>query len=181
MGLVEIYQCLCDRTRLRILHLLTRSPLCVCHFQEILDEPQVKISKHLAYLRARGLVATKRSGNWIIYSLPSKRPAELEANLKCLRDCVASDPVFRKDLHRLARLRSNCSPLAKRVMHVATGGTGFAATDAKQRPGFQSPASPTAALRVPSVFLSEETCGARPNESRTTQRSSLHDKVSDVL
>ncbi|PYK63832.1 MAG: ArsR family transcriptional regulator, partial [Verrucomicrobia bacterium] len=48
MDLIQIYQCFCDRTRLRILHLLRRSPLCVCHFQDILDEPQVKISKHLA-------------------------------------------------------------------------------------------------------------------------------------
>ena len=70
MDLIEIYQCFCDRTRLRILSLLTRSPLCVCHFQDILGEPQVKISKHLAYLRSRGMVATKREQNWIIYSLP---------------------------------------------------------------------------------------------------------------
>jgi DNA-binding transcriptional ArsR family regulator len=49
MDLIQIYQCFCDRTRLRILHLLTKSSLCVCHFQDILGEPQVKISKHLAY------------------------------------------------------------------------------------------------------------------------------------
>ena len=72
MDLIEIYQCFCDRTRLRILNLLTRSPLCVCHFQDILGEPQVKISKHLAYLRSRGMVATKREQNWIIYSLPEQ-------------------------------------------------------------------------------------------------------------
>jgi len=108
MELLQIYQCFCDPTRLRILHLLTKGPLCVCHFQDALGEPQVKVSKHLAYLRTRGLVTTKRRGNWIIYSLPARRSAELERNLKCLRDCVESDPVFRKDLHRLARLRSNC-------------------------------------------------------------------------
>ena len=54
MDLVQIYQCFCDLTRLRILHLLTKSPLCVCHFQDILREPQVKISKHLAYHHIRG-------------------------------------------------------------------------------------------------------------------------------
>ncbi|HEX4665595.1 MAG TPA: metalloregulator ArsR/SmtB family transcription factor [Chthoniobacterales bacterium] len=108
MKLAEIYQCFCDPTRLRILHLLTRSPLCVCHFQQTLREPQVKISKHLAYLRSRGLVQTKRSGNWIIYSLPAKRSSELEMNLTCLRDCAESDPIFRKDLQRLAELQSDC-------------------------------------------------------------------------
>ena len=30
MELIQIYQCFCDATRLRIIHLLTRGPLCVC-------------------------------------------------------------------------------------------------------------------------------------------------------
>jgi ArsR family transcriptional regulator len=104
MDLIQIYQCLCDPTRLRILHLLTQTPLCVCHFQEILDEPQVKISKHLAYLRDRGMVVAERDQNWMIYSLPKKREAELEANLKCLQDCVQTDPVFKRDLRNLAKV-----------------------------------------------------------------------------
>jgi ArsR family transcriptional regulator, arsenate/arsenite/antimonite-responsive transcriptional repressor len=108
MDLIQIYQCLCDRTRLRILHLLTQTPLCVCHFQEILGEPQVKVSKHLAYLRARGMVTTRRQQNWVIYSLPRRRDAELVANLKCLQDCVQSDPVFKRDIRSLARLRTKC-------------------------------------------------------------------------
>lgn len=104
MELVQIYQCLCDPTRLRILHLLTQTPLCVCHFQEVLGEPQVKISKHLAYLREREMVVAEREQNWMIYSLPKKRDAELEANLKCLQDCVQSDPVFKRDLRILAEV-----------------------------------------------------------------------------
>ena len=108
MDLIQIYQCLCDPTRLRILHLLTQTPLCVCHFQAILDEPQVKISKHLAYLRERGMVVAEREQNWMIYSLPKKRAAELEANLKCLQDCVQTDPVFKRDLRSLAKLRRTC-------------------------------------------------------------------------
>ena len=71
MELVQIYQCFCDPTRLRILHLLTQTSLCVCHFQEVLDEPQVKISKHLAYLRARDLVETKLNGS---QSSSSRKP-----------------------------------------------------------------------------------------------------------
>ena len=108
MDLIEIYQCFCDRTRLRILHLLTRSPLCVCHFQDILDEPQVKVSKHLAYLRSRGMVRTKKDQNWIIYSLPERRSDELERNLKCLQDCVQTDPVFKRDLEKLSKLVKTC-------------------------------------------------------------------------
>jgi ArsR family transcriptional regulator, arsenate/arsenite/antimonite-responsive transcriptional repressor len=106
VDLIQIYQCLCDPTRLRILHLLAQTPLCVCHFQEILDEPQVKISKHLGYLRERGMVVAEREQNWMIYSLPKKRDAELEANLKCLQDCVQTDPTFKRDLKALKRLRA---------------------------------------------------------------------------
>lgn len=108
MELIQIYQCFCDRTRLRILNLLAQSPLCVCHFQEILDEPQVKISKHLGYLKERDMVAAERQQNWMIYSLPKKPARELEANLKCLQDCVQSDPLFKRDLKALAKLRSGC-------------------------------------------------------------------------
>ena len=111
MDLIEIYQCFCDRTRLRILHLLTRSPLCVCHFQDILGEPQVKISKHLAYLRSKGLVSTARVQNWVIYSLPERRADELERNLKCLQDYAQTDPVFKRDVEKLSKLaKSSCKP-----------------------------------------------------------------------
>jgi ArsR family transcriptional regulator, arsenate/arsenite/antimonite-responsive transcriptional repressor len=104
MELVEIYECLCDLTRLRLLHVLGQGPLCVCHFQAVLDEPQVKISKHLAYLRERGLVTGEREGKWMVYALPAKPSPELRANLACLQDCARENPVFRRDLARLRKL-----------------------------------------------------------------------------
>ncbi|MFV0336691.1 MAG: ArsR/SmtB family transcription factor [Chthoniobacterales bacterium] len=102
MKLIQIYQCLCDETRLRIVHLLTHGPLCVCHFQDILKIPQAKVSQHLAYLRKHKMVKTTRKGTWIIYRLPSKPEQELDIHLKCLQDCAASDKLFRNDLKRLA-------------------------------------------------------------------------------
>jgi ArsR family transcriptional regulator, arsenate/arsenite/antimonite-responsive transcriptional repressor len=129
MDLIQIYQCLCDRTRLRILHLLTRSPLCVCHFQDVFGEPQVKISKHLAYLRSRGMVATKREQNWIIYSLPERRATELKRNLECLQDCAQTDAVFKRDMEKLSKLaKSGCGPRS-----VFTRGTRGRRTNAKTK------------------------------------------------
>lgn len=107
MELVKIHECLCDRTRLRIVHLLLGGPLCVCHLQEVLREPQVKISRHLAYLRERGMVEPERCGQWMIYRLPAKRPAALEANLACLQDIASEEAVFRQDLQRLRQLRKS--------------------------------------------------------------------------
>lgn len=106
MDLVRVHECLCDRTRLRIVHLLLGGPLCVCHLQEVLREPQVKISRHLAYLRERGMVTPERCGQWMVYRLPAQRPAALEANLACLQDCAGEERVFRDDKARLAKVLS---------------------------------------------------------------------------
>jgi ArsR family transcriptional regulator len=106
MDLIRIYECLCDRTRLRILALLGNGPLCVCHLQEILGEPQVKISKHLAYLKNHGLVEAQRDGNWMMYQLPAKPSRELRSNLACLQDCAREGTVFRRDAAKLAKLRT---------------------------------------------------------------------------
>ena len=106
MELIRIYECLCDATRLRILHLLTQGPLCVCHIQDILGEPQVKVSKHLGYLKKHGLVEARREGNWRVYRLIKRASRELQANLACLQDCAHEEPRFRRDLERLRRLRT---------------------------------------------------------------------------
>ena len=105
MDLVKIYGCLCDRTRLRILHLLLDGPLCVCHFQEVLREPQVKISKHLGYLRKNRMVEAERCANMMIYRLPEKRSGALQANLACLQDCAQEEKLFRDDAARLGKIR----------------------------------------------------------------------------
>ena len=59
MDLIQIYQCFCDRTRLRILHLLT-PPLCVCHFQDILGATGEGL-KHLAIFETGGMVVQRAS------------------------------------------------------------------------------------------------------------------------
>lgn len=105
MKLVELYQCLCDTTRVRIVHLLARKSLCVCHIQEILGERQVKVSKHLAYLKARGVVEVRRDANWRIYHLPSNPSSLLKANLDCLTGCEADEPVLSRDAARLRKLQ----------------------------------------------------------------------------
>ena len=113
--LIEIYNCLCDETRLRIVHLLAQSPLCVCHLQDILGLTQVAASKHLAYLRRRGLVESKRHEQWMIYSLPAQGPRELDWQLRCLQDCLPTHPVFRADLRKWKARQSDCCWVAETV------------------------------------------------------------------
>jgi DNA-binding transcriptional ArsR family regulator len=104
MKLVEIYQCLCDQTRVRIIALLARRSLCVCHIQNILGETQVKVSKHLAYLKERGLVEVQREANWRIYRLSPYPSKLLRANLDALRSCEADEPILGRDAVRLRKL-----------------------------------------------------------------------------
>ena len=120
MELTQIYHCFCDATRLRIIHLLTKGPLCVCHFQGILEIPQTKVSQHLAYLRKRGMVETRRHGQWIIYSLPEKRSVELENNLKCLQDCALSDKRFLADLKKMNAVRGECEWIGTAIKQKST-------------------------------------------------------------
>lgn len=105
MKLIRIHECLCDGTRLRIVHLLLGGPLCVCHLQEVLREPQVKVSRHLAYLKRRGMVASERCGHWMIYRLPENPGQALQTHLACLQDCCREERIFREDAARLEKLK----------------------------------------------------------------------------
>jgi ArsR family transcriptional regulator len=111
MNLIHIYECLCDETRLRMLHLLAHTPLCVCHFQSVLQEPQVKISKHLLYLREHSLVESRQHQNWRIYQLPGKQSYELKRHLQCLQDCIQENKLFREDLKRLKAVKKEASAI----------------------------------------------------------------------
>ena len=62
-----VFKALADKTRLRILALLGNNEVCVCHIHDALRLPQPTISRHLAYLRRAGLVATRRDGVWMHY------------------------------------------------------------------------------------------------------------------
>ena len=65
----RFFQALGDNTRLRLLNLMGDQELCVCYFVEILDQPQPKISRHLAYLRNASIVTARRDGKWMHYRI----------------------------------------------------------------------------------------------------------------
>jgi ArsR family transcriptional regulator len=113
--LVHIYSCLCEPLRLRILCLLAEKPLCVGHLQEVLAERQANISKHLSYLKSRGVVVDRREGPWRVYRIRQPVCPALAVNLACLADHANTDPVFRQDAAKLQRLlaRPSSGPSGK--------------------------------------------------------------------
>lgn len=98
MKAIRVYQCLCDQTRLRILNLLLKGPLCVCHLAAILEVEQPKISRHLRALKEAGAIETERCHNWTICRIPENPNPILETNLKCLQDLRGEEPLFTADL-----------------------------------------------------------------------------------
>ncbi|HEX6278750.1 MAG TPA: metalloregulator ArsR/SmtB family transcription factor [Pyrinomonadaceae bacterium] len=64
-----MFQALADKTRLRLMNLMSDEEVCVCFFTEVLGDSQPKISRHLAYLRNADLVEARRDGKWMHYSI----------------------------------------------------------------------------------------------------------------
>src|SRR3974390_275692 len=77
-----LFRALADRTRLRLLNLMTGQEVCVCYFVEILGLPQSTISRHLAYMRRAGLVQARREGKWMHYSLAMPKQPTVQAILR---------------------------------------------------------------------------------------------------
>lgn len=73
--LLQRFQAIGEETRLRILHLLSEGERCVCDLQADLGAAQSRLSFHLKKLRGAGVVADRREGRWVYYSL---RPEALQ-------------------------------------------------------------------------------------------------------
>jgi len=69
----EFCQTLSDANRLLIIGELSRGEASVNDLVERLDLRQPNVSKHLALMRERGLVLTRRDGATIYYSLSDRR------------------------------------------------------------------------------------------------------------
>jgi ArsR family transcriptional regulator len=111
-GIDLMFRAFSDRTRLRILHVLWGGELCVGDIVGILQAPQPRISRHLAYLRNARLVVVRKSGLWSHYSLvPAKTPFHRKL-LECLAKCFVEVPELQADEARAAALRESggCCP-----------------------------------------------------------------------
>jgi ArsR family transcriptional regulator, arsenate/arsenite/antimonite-responsive transcriptional repressor len=107
-----VFRAFSDQTRLRILHLLQGGELCVADLVKAIQVPQPTASRHLAYLRRAGLVATRKDGIWIYYTLATAQTPFHRKLLECLAHCFDEVRELKTDATRAARLRqrSGCCP-----------------------------------------------------------------------
>lgn len=104
-----LFRAFADRTRVRILSLLSRWPeLCVCDLIAVLKVPQAKVSRHLAYLRRAGLVRARKDGFWCHYSLLPARSGFHRQLLDCLASCFGEVPELLDDHATMKREKGPC-------------------------------------------------------------------------
>lgn len=65
----EIFQALAHPTRIAIIDLLREGETPVGNFVEQLELEQANLSQHLAVLRTRQIVVTRKAGNQVFYSV----------------------------------------------------------------------------------------------------------------
>src|SRR5699024_9206705 len=76
-SLSDIFKALGDPTRLKIIYVLSKRPLCVCDIANLLDMTQSAISHHLRMLRNLKLVKYRKEGKMVIYSLDDDHVLQL--------------------------------------------------------------------------------------------------------
>ena len=103
----RLFKALSDKTRLRILNLLRAGELCVCDLVSVLNVPQPKVSRHLAYLRKVGLVTVRKESVWCYYQLAPTNTAFEAALRKCIESC-GELPRLARDVENLKENRSSC-------------------------------------------------------------------------
>ncbi len=108
------FRALADPTRLRALLLLAaEGELCVCELTHALRLSQPKISRHLAMLRDLGIVATRREGQWVLYSIHPELP---EWAIRLLKAAVGELDalLLREERRRLRTMRNRPQPAGER-------------------------------------------------------------------
>lgn len=75
--IAELFKVLADETRARILSLLQIGELCVCQIAECMGMSLPAVSHHLRILKMMRLVAARRDGRQVYYTLLDQHVADL--------------------------------------------------------------------------------------------------------
>jgi len=95
--------------------LLTQGDLCGCDLMFVLDEPQSKVSRHLAYLKYSGIIESKRVGVWMHYKLKDLPNGIYKAQINFLKEQLSGLSQFRMDREGLLELKKQggCKAMMK--------------------------------------------------------------------
>lgn len=91
------FKVMSDPLRLTMMMMLENyGELCVCDFVDATGMSQPKVSRHLAQLRAFGLLVDRKDQRWVYYKI---NPALPDWMKKVLATTATYNPQFKKDLN----------------------------------------------------------------------------------
>jgi DNA-binding transcriptional ArsR family regulator len=94
-----------EPTRLRILKSLEVGELCACKIVELVGLSQPTVSRHLAILKAAGLVTERKEGRWTHYRTSTDASGFRSRLLSLLDTWGGEDDVVTRDWRRAEELR----------------------------------------------------------------------------
>jgi ArsR family transcriptional regulator, arsenate/arsenite/antimonite-responsive transcriptional repressor len=114
---LNITKALADENRLRMVMALREGELCVCQLTELLGLAISTVSKHLSILYQAGLVAARKEGRWMYYSLPDRgTTAAAREAAAWVRRSLAGQERIAADAKRLKQVRArDMGELCKQV------------------------------------------------------------------
>jgi ArsR family transcriptional regulator, arsenate/arsenite/antimonite-responsive transcriptional repressor len=107
----KLFKALGDRSRLRIINMLSEKSLCVCEIKEILGLSQSTVSGHLRVLKEAELVEDEKDGLWIEYRLCRDKKLN-DAVLDLILETLEPDKKMTDD--RMAALKANRETICKK-------------------------------------------------------------------
>ncbi len=105
--LINIYDMLSDKNRLRIIKLLQQKPMCVCELTYLLGIRQPSVSRHLKKLKNNGLIDSCQEGLWHEYFLPEKGDKYVQMVLGQIKNLLNDDPVILADREKVTFIDRN--------------------------------------------------------------------------
>jgi ArsR family transcriptional regulator len=99
--LIRVMKALSDPNRVKVIKMLQEKELCVCEIQSALRLAQPTVSRHMKVLEDAGLVASRKDGLWVNYSLNSDGHPYATTLLRHLQDWLRDDPDIRRMMKKL--------------------------------------------------------------------------------
>ncbi len=101
---VQVFKCLADDSRLRILFQVHENQqMCISDLELILNFTQAKTSRHLLYLKNNGVLNSRKVDQWVFYNVKE----EVKDLLSQAFRFVEKDQLLQKDLETFKVMYSN--------------------------------------------------------------------------
>ena len=107
--IADIIKGLSDETRLLILYLLWKRPLCVCEVMGALDITQTKASRHLIYMKNAGILEAERDDKWMVYKIREDIPEGMRKAIESICSLIGDTEEARELDVRLEKILPDSS------------------------------------------------------------------------